>query len=354
MAAISFSRGRVIWGQQWRRLLIGFALAGVAAACSNSTPTSPSPTPTPTPPPTAGDPAPPSLTCPADVTTPSPSGSSVAVAYTPPTATGGVAPVTVSCAPAPGTSFQIGTTTVRCTATAANLQTGSCSFTVTVTPPVPRLARTRMLAFGDSLTEGEVTVPQTTGQTADGSPSFKLVLVPQAAYPTQLQLLLRGRYTAQTSAIAVTNSGRSGERATEGARRFPDVVANLRPEVVLLLAGANDLAGLGNAGVTPAVLAVESMAKEARFRNARVFIATLTPPRPGASRALPASLVQTYNSRLESIARGEGAVFVDLYAALLTNLNVYIGVDGLHPTEAGYRRMADAFFDAILQDLEVR
>jgi lysophospholipase L1-like esterase len=265
-----------------------------------------------------------------------------------------VAPVSVSCTPASGTQFPVGTTSVRCTATAGNGETGSCTFSVTVSAP-PRLSRTRLLAFGDSLTEGELTVPvsQATGEGASAYPSFGLRVVPEASYPTQLQSLLRARYTAQASSIAVTNAGRSGERATDGALRLPDLAANLRPEVVLLLAGANDLAGLGNAGVSSAVLAVEAMAKEARFRNARVFIAAMTPPRPG-QRALAASLVQTYNARLQAITRGEGAVFVDLYSALLENVNVYIGVDGLHPTEAGYRRMAEAFFDAIRQDLEVR
>jgi lysophospholipase L1-like esterase len=265
-----------------------------------------------------------------------------------------VAPVTVNCSPASGSSFQVGSTTVRCTATAANQQTSACSFNVTVTPPAPRLSRTRFLAFGDSLTEGEVSVVvQSTGQADDRSPWFRLVIVPQAAYPTQLQQLLRARYTAQTAAIGVTNAGRSGEWATEGAKRFPDVMANQRPEAVVLLEGANDLAALGNAGISPAVLAIEAMAKEARFRNARVFVATLPPPRPGP-RALPQSLVQNYNGRLQSVARGEGAVLVDMYAALVTDVNRYIGVDGVHPTEAGYRRMAEAVFDAIRQELEVR
>jgi lysophospholipase L1-like esterase len=203
-----------------------------------------------------------------------------------------VAPVTVSCSPAPGSSFQIGSTTVRCTATAANQQTGSCSFTVTVTPPAARLSRTRFLAFGDSLTEGEVSVVvQSTGQGEDRSQWFRLVLVPQAAYPTQLQQILRGRYTAQASAIAVTNAGRSGEWATDGAKRLPDLMANQRPEAVVLLEGANDLAALGNAAVSPAILAVEAMAKEARFRNARVFIATLPPPLMGP-RAVSSSVFQ--------------------------------------------------------------
>lgn len=291
------------------------------------------------------------MTCPADITASATSGASATVSFSTPAATGGVAPVTVSCAPAPGSTFPVGATTVRCTATAANGATASCSFAVNVTPPAPRLSRTRVLAFGDSLTAGEVSAPSMSSSGYD-SLWQTLVLVPQASYPTQLEMLLRARYTQQASATTVTNAGQSGESAVNGARRFPGVVANARPEVVLLLAGANDLS-LGQTAIQPTVQAVNAMATEARFRNARVFIATMTPPRPG-SRGLSASLVQSYNSGLAQVARGEGAVLVDLHAALLSNVNTYIGADGLHPTEAGYRRMAEAFFDAIRQDLEVR
>ena len=46
-------------------------------------------------------------------------------------------------------------------------------------------------------------------------------------------------------------------------------------------------------------------------------------------------------------APAEGAIFVDVYAAMLPDVNTLIGVDGLHPTEAGYQRIAETFFAAI-------
>ena len=39
---------------------------------------------------------------------------------------------------------------------------------------------------------------------------------------------------------------------------------------------------------------------------------------------------------------------------LRTDVNRYIGVDGLHATEAGYTKIADTFFQAIQASLEVR
>jgi len=273
----------------------------------------------------------------------------VAVTFATPTTS---EPAVIVCTPASGAPFPVGSTTVQCTATASNNRTASCSFTVTVTPPLPRLTKTNFLAFGDSMTQGEVTNPSSTSSSADGFPAFTLQIVPSAAYPRQLQLQLSARYTQQT--VQMTNAGIAGETASNGAQRFPGVMSSLRPEVVLLLDGANDLSALGEAGFSSAIAAIESMTKEGRFRNARMFLANLPPPRPGGKNAISASTVQAFNSRLASIARGEGAVLVDLYGAMSGSVSTYIGADGLHPTEAGYQKMAETFFAAIRADLEVR
>ena len=69
---------------------------------------------------------------------------------------------------------------------------------------------------------------------------------------------------------------------------------------------------------------------------------------------LPLALVLAFNDQIRLGAPIEGAIFVDLYAALASNINLYIGIDGLHPTEAGYQRMADTFFAAIRTTFEGR
>jgi lysophospholipase L1-like esterase len=215
------------------------------------------------------------------------------------------------------------------------------------------LSRTRFLAFGDSTTAGEVPVATTTAFDEEG-PNYKLIIIPAAAYPSQLLSLLRGRYTGQTAVLEVINSGSPTEWAEDGALRFPGVMSNTRPQAVLLLEGVNDLAALGTRGVQSAWRAVDTMAKEARNRGARVFIATLPPPRPSGTKAVPVTLIQSLNSNIRDTVRGEGAVLVDLFTALSTDVNRYISLDGLHPTEAGYQKIAETFFEAIRQDLEIR
>jgi lysophospholipase L1-like esterase len=249
--------------------------------------------------------------------------------------------------------FNAGPTNVQCTAADAAATSVSCSFIVTVNAPVPRLSRTRFLAFGDSLTSGEVTVP--TGAISEsGSPYFKLAVVPAASYPTQLLQMLRARYTDQASILEMTNAGKSGEWAQDGVLRLPGLLSSVRPEVVLLLEGVNDLGATGTTGISAAAAAIQRMAADSRARGARVILSTLTPMVANNSKGIPISQVTLLNDRIRTIAAGEGAVLVDAYAALSTDLARYVGVDGLHLTEAGYQRLADLFFTAIRGDLEVR
>lgn len=325
------------------RKLTGTIAAIVAVSCGG--PTAPTKPPDP---PTSG----PAISCPAPTTAASTSLAGASVSFTVPTATGGKAPVAVTCAPASGQVFQVGTTTVQCTATDAASVTGTCAFTVTVTAP-PRLARTRFLAFGDSITSGEVTVPiTTTGGPIEGRGTIlQYVLVPSAAYPTVLNTHLSQRYVAQS--ISMVNAGRPGETAADAVPRFVATMNANQPEVVLLLMGYNDIS-IGVRGLPRAVAALEQMAKEARARGARVFVATLTPTIPGRLRSEPTDVLLAYNEAIRNLAFGEGAVLVDLHDAVLPNVNSWIGVDGLHPTEAGYARMAETFAAAIQSELEVR
>ena len=324
-------------------------VAGVAIGCGSPTAPTPAPTPTPTPTPI---PEPPSLTCPAPITASTTSASGTAVTFTTPSASGGQLPVTVSCTPESGTTFALGTTSVSCTASDSLNRTATCNFPVTVSR-IPQLTATKFLAFGDSITQGEVTVP-IAGVTAQGFPNFSLRIVPSAAYPTVLQGLMRARYTTQTSSISVINEGLAGERARESFSllRLAQALSTHRPDVLLLMHGYNDIGDPSALSTT--VAAVGMMAAEGRLRGARVFIANLAPSRSSGSSARPSASVTGFNDRLIPVIRGEGATLVDVYGALLPAVDTYIGIDGLHPNEAGYRKIAETFMAAIQATLEVR
>lgn len=216
-------------------------------------------------------------------------------------------------------------------------------------PGAPALSRTRFLAFGDSMTAGEVTAP--VGGATASSLHRPMILVPAASYPSRLLSLLQERYVAQSATVSVINAGKPLETAQEGVVRFPGVFAESQAQAVLLMEGVN---GLTIAGPDFSTDFIRSMVQVAKAGGARVFIASTMPSIAGRPRSVAASELVVYNSRLQRMAGEEGEVFVDLYSALLPEALAVIGADGLHPTEAGYQRMAEIFFAAIQAHLEVK
>ena len=331
----------------------GFILAAVlvtalGTACSGSTATSPTPTPPPPPPPPVA--AEPTLACPNPVSASTTATTGIAVTYTAPTAEGGQSPVTVTCTPESGTMFAIGQTSVECSAKDALARTASCSFPVTVTR-IPSISKTRFLAFGDSITLGEVSFP--VSSSGGLGTSFKLVQVPSAAYPIVLGKQLVARYLSQEDNIAVANYGLGGEKAVNARDRFIAALGTARPDVVLLMEGSNDIALGEDGAASGAAREIGIMVGEARRRGLPVFLATIPPGRAGGGKTIPTIYLTDYNNRMRAAASSTGATLVDINAALATDVTRYIGVDGLHPNEAGYAKIAETFYNAIRSQFEL-
>ncbi|MDP2319536.1 MAG: GDSL-type esterase/lipase family protein [Acidobacteriota bacterium] len=289
---------------------------------------------------------PPELTCPAPVTVSALTSVGAAVTYALPESRKGQGTVSVACTPPSGTTFPVGVTQAECVATDSLSRTGSCTFAVTVAGSA-RLRGTRIMAFGDSLTVGATVI---------SNDPYDVVFPPETAYPTVLRQLLSARYTDQT--ITVFNRGQVGEQAWRALDRFIATFGGDSPDIVVLHEGYNDfrVAQVQKnepLGIENAVYGISQLAGEARRRGARVFICTLAPSRPGRLQ-IPSSALQLINVRLRDVARGEGAVLVDLYGALAPDVNGNVSIDGLHLTPLGYRRVAETVFAAIRADLEIR
>ena len=330
--------------------VIGAAMAltlALGAACS-STPTAP--TPPPPPPPPIADP--PSLSCIEGISRATVSASGMAVSFDTPPVTGGQGSVSVTCSPSSGETFPIGMTAVKCTATDSLNRTGSCEFPITVSK-LPQLSKTRYLAFGDSITAGEVTFP--VGSSSIGAMAItKQIVVPSAAYPTLLAKTLQGRYASQADAITVANYGLGGERVINARNRYLSALSTVRPDVVLILEGLNDIPAGENGAASGAAAEIRVWVAEARLRGMSVFVATPTPGRPGGNRTVNPLLLVDWANRVRDIAARDGATLVELYNTMLPDVQRYIGVDGLHPNEQGYAKIADIFFQSIQGSFEVR
>ena len=332
--------------QSW---VIGVAMSvtlALGSACS--TPTAPTPPPPP-PPPVA---EPPSLSCVEGISRATVNATGMAISFDSPPVTGGQGSVSVTCSPASGETFPIGMTEVKCTATDSLNRTASCEFPVTVSK-LAQLSKTRFLAFGDSITAGEVSFP--VGSSLIGATAItKQVVVPSAAYPTILAKTLQGRYSSQADLITVANYGLGGEKVVNARNRYLSALSIVRPDAVLILDGLNDIGGGENGAASTAASEIRVWVAEARSRGMRVFIATPTPGRPGGNRTINPLLLVDWANRVRDIAARDGAGLVELYNTMLPDAQRYIGVDGLHPNEQGYAKIADIFFQTIQSNFEVR
>jgi lysophospholipase L1-like esterase len=154
--------------------------------------------------------------------------------------------------------------------------------------------------------------------------------------------------------------GISGQTTPQMLIRFrPDVVA-LRPRVVVILAGTNDLAG--NTGPTT-LEAIEdnlaSMAELAHSNGIRVVLSSLLPvsdyeqrdgqPIIQTTRRPPAQ-IRALNEWMKSYASAHGSVYLDYFTAMADErgfLKDELSDDGLHPNAKGYEVMSPLAEQAI-------
>ena len=165
----------------------------------------------------------------------------------------------------------------------------------------------RIVALGDSLTFG-------TGA------------APQASYPTVLATL---------TGWQVENAGVPGETATQICERLPDLLAEPRPALVLVLAGGNDfLRRLPEAGIREALARCVASAREAG-----VAIAVLPVPRLGFGGLATAPLY----------AETAEALRVPLVDAGLSDLlaDRTLRADAVHLNAPGYAAMAQRIADGL-------
>lgn len=331
--------------------LLAVGLSALAVACGGS------PT-TPTPPPIA----PPVISCPASQSVQSPNGDPVSVNFPQPTVTGGQAPLSQrTCTAQSGDMFDVGTTDVTCTVRDAQNRASSCSFTITVTN-APRIAVTRFLAFGDSITAGATSIcgPRThatllTPEWRRAEAAFLQAHLVAQPYPSVLEALLAQRYVAQSP--IVINAGISGETADDGEDRIAMELSRHAPDVLLLQEGVNDVHDVQREAVSRVPNDLRKMIQEARGRGIQVILGTLLPERAEACKAFDfvdgIYDILDVNDQIRGMAAAENVPLVDLFQLFAGQEATLLGEDGLHPTPDGYALIGGAFFEALRQTLEV-
>ena len=153
------------------------------------------------------------------------------------------------------------------------------------------------------------------------------------------------------------NRGIARQTSPQMLVRFRQDVIALKPKVVIIQAGSNDLAGY-TGPATEGMIAENfmSMVELAKAHGIRVVLASVTPVCDcfvNQTARRPQGKIIGLNGWIKEYAAESGSVYLDYYSALADgrNFKKALTADGLLPNDDGYAVMAPLAEQAIAQAL---
>ncbi|XMO85349.1 GDSL-type esterase/lipase family protein [Algibacter sp. AS12] len=138
------------------------------------------------------------------------------------------------------------------------------------------------------------------------------------------------------------NRGVSGQTSSQMLVRFRPDVIELKPKVVVISAGTNDIAG-NRGAISIARIAgnIFSMVELAKANNIKVVLASVLPASSysWSPSVEPADKIIVLNTLLKAYAKENKVVYLDYYTAMVNEnkgLKKNLGRDTVHPNAAGY------------------
>jgi lysophospholipase L1-like esterase len=155
------------------------------------------------------------------------------------------------------------------------------------------------------------------------------------------------------------NRGIGGQTTPQMLLRFKQDVIDLKPAVVLILAGINDIAQNTGPITLEAIMGnISGMALLAKAHGIKPILCSVLPAydfpwRPGLE---PAPKVVTLNGMIKNFAKENDLFYLDYYSALVDSrkgMKKEFASDEVHPTPAGYAVMeplAGKAIEAVLRN----
>lgn len=149
------------------------------------------------------------------------------------------------------------------------------------------------------------------------------------------------------------NRGISGQTTPQMLLRFRQDVIDLKPSVVVILAGINDIAqNTGPMTLEETAGNIFSMAELAKVNNIKVVLCSVLPAydfpwKPGLD---PAPKVVQLNALIKSYADSNNLSYVDYFSSMADEkdgLMKDLGDDGVHPNVKGYKIMEPILEDTL-------
>ncbi len=154
------------------------------------------------------------------------------------------------------------------------------------------------------------------------------------------------------------NRGISGQTTPQMLVRFRADVLNLKPAVVVILAGTNDIAeNMGPSKLEWIENNILSMVQLAQANGIKVVLCSVLPAfdypwKPGLQ---PAEKIVALNKLLKADAEKYGLIWVDYFSPMAderNGLKASLSGDGVHPNEVGYSVMEPLVSAAIQKALQ--
>ena len=157
--------------------------------------------------------------------------------------------------------------------------------------------------------------------------------------------------------------GISGQTTPQMLVRFRPDVIDLRPKVVVILAGTNDIAGNTGPMTDEDIQGnLASMAELAKANGIRVVLSSIlpvsayhtSPTGTPQTTSRPMDRIRTLNNWMKKYAAAEGHIYLDYFSAMVDGeglLREELSADDLHPNAKGYAVMEPLAEAAILQAL---
>lgn len=161
------------------------------------------------------------------------------------------------------------------------------------------------------------------------------------------------------SVFTATSSGRGifGQTTSQILLRFYQDVVWLRPRVVHIMAGSNDISQQSNADDDAIIIDnIRAMIDIARANNIAVVLASITPSKGFfmAPDFDPSPRIASINQSLKRLAAVRGVTYVDYFSVLVdedSDFKENFSNDGLHPNKSGYAAMR-TLKDAAIQQAQ--
>ena len=151
--------------------------------------------------------------------------------------------------------------------------------------------------------------------------------------------------------LPIVNKGISGDWASKAIDRFDKDVLALKPKLLVMLIGTNDL---GNGQKITAINSnISVMLDKASNQDIKIILCSLLPVRGEYKENHPLKDLLQINKGFKLLSQKYNADYVDFYSQLIDENGTFKGEftsDGLHPSRTGYMKMSKILMPYLLKN----